>query len=119
VLKITAWPCPPEHLGALVRLINAGQISGKIAKTVFDEMRVSGKAPEAIVAEKGLTQMSDEGALDVQIDQVLAANPEKVAEYRAGREKLLQFFVGQVMKATHGKANPQMLNGLLKKKLAR
>jgi aspartyl-tRNA(Asn)/glutamyl-tRNA(Gln) amidotransferase subunit B len=86
---------------------------------VFDEMRVSGKAPEAIVAEKGLTQMSDEGALDVQIDQVLAANPEKVAEYRAGREKLLQFFVGQVMKATQGKANPQMLNDLLKKKLAR
>ncbi|MBI3303838.1 MAG: hypothetical protein HYZ72_17370 [Deltaproteobacteria bacterium] len=117
-LKITAWPCPPEHLGALVRLIHEGKISGKIAKTVFDEMRKSGKAPDAIIAEQGLTQVSDEGALAAQIDQVLAANPDKVAEYRAGRDKLLQFFVGQVMKATQGKANPQMLNDLLKKKLA-
>jgi aspartyl-tRNA(Asn)/glutamyl-tRNA(Gln) amidotransferase subunit B len=117
-LRITTWPCPPEHLGALVRLINEGKISGKIAKTVFEEMRESGKAPEMIIAEKGLSQVSDEGTLAAQIDQVLSANPEKVADYRAGREKLLQFFVGQVMKATQGKANPQMLNELLKKKLA-
>jgi aspartyl-tRNA(Asn)/glutamyl-tRNA(Gln) amidotransferase subunit B len=117
-LKVTKWPCPPEHLGALVRLIGEGKISGKIAKTVFDEMRRSGKTPEIIVAEQGLTQVRDEGALAAQIDQVLAANPEKVAEYRAGRDKLLQFFVGQAMKATQGKANPQMLNELLKKKLS-
>jgi len=117
-LKITQWPCPPEHLGALVRLINEGKISGKIAKTVFDEMRRGGKTPEAIVAEQGLTQVRDEGTLGAQIDQVLAANPEKVAEYRAGRDKLRQFFVGQVMRATQGKANPQMLNDLLKKKLS-
>ncbi|MBI3800899.1 MAG: Asp-tRNA(Asn)/Glu-tRNA(Gln) amidotransferase subunit GatB [Deltaproteobacteria bacterium] len=117
-LKITKWPCPPEQLGALVRLIDEGKISGKIAKTVFDEMHHSGKAPETIVTEQGLTQVRDEGALAVQIDQVLAANPEKVVEYRAGRDKLLQFFVGQVMKATQGKANPQMLNELLRKKLS-
>lgn len=117
-LTITAWPCPPEHLGALVRLIHDGNISGKMAKTVFDEMRASQKSPEAIVAEQGLTQVSDESALAAQIDHVIAANPEKTAEYRAGRDKLLQFFVGQVMRATQGKANPQLLNELLKKKLA-
>jgi aspartyl-tRNA(Asn)/glutamyl-tRNA(Gln) amidotransferase subunit B len=117
-LRITKWPCPPEHLGALVRLINEGKISGKIAKTVFDEMRRSGKTPEAIVNEQGLTQVRDKGALGAHIDQVLAANPDKVADYCAGRDKLLQFFVGQVMKATQGKANPQMLNELLKKKLS-
>lgn len=116
-LRINAWPCPPAHLGALVHLINTGTISGKIAKTVFDEMRQSGKAPEDIIAERGLTQVSDEGALAAQIDQVLAANPDKVAEYRAGRDRLLPFFVGQVMKALQGKANPQLLNDLLKKKL--
>jgi aspartyl-tRNA(Asn)/glutamyl-tRNA(Gln) amidotransferase subunit B len=117
-LTITSWPCPPEHLGALVRLIHDGKISGKIAKTVFDEMRASQKSPDEIVAEQGLTQVSDENALAAQIDQVIAANPEKTAEYRAGRDKLLQFFVGQVMRATQGKANPQLLNELLKKKLA-
>lgn len=117
-LTITAWPCPPEHLGALVCLIHDGTISGKMAKTVFDEMRASQKSPEAIVAEQGLTQVSDESALAAQIDHVIAANPEKTAEYRAGRDKLLQFFVGQVMRATQGKANPQLLNELLKKKLA-
>jgi aspartyl-tRNA(Asn)/glutamyl-tRNA(Gln) amidotransferase subunit B len=117
-LTITAWPCPPAHLGALVRLIGAGTISGKIAKTIFTEMCQSGRSPDAIVAERGLTQVSDESALAAHIDQVLAANPDKVAEYRAGREKLLQFFVGQTMRATQGKANPQLLTALLKQKLA-
>ncbi|HJY79493.1 MAG TPA: Asp-tRNA(Asn)/Glu-tRNA(Gln) amidotransferase subunit GatB [Candidatus Binatia bacterium] len=117
-LKITNWPCPAEHLGALVRLIDEGTISGKIAKTVFDEMRRRGKTPEDIIVEQGLTQVRDESVLAVQIDQMLAVHPDKVAEYRAGRDKLLQFFVGQVMKATQGKANPQMLNELLKKKLS-
>ena len=117
-LKITAWPCPPEHLGTLVRLIGEGTISGKIAKTVFDAMRTSGKAPDTLIAEQGLSQVSDAGALAAQIAQVLAAHPDKVAEYRAGRERLLPFFVGQVMKATQSKANPQLLNELLKKKLA-
>ena len=117
-LRITTWPCPPEHLGTLVRLIGGGTISGKIAKTVFDAMRTSGKAPDTLIAEQGLSQVSDAGALEAQIAQVLAAHPDKVAEYRAGRERLLPFFVGQVMKATQGKANPQLLNELLKKKLA-
>jgi aspartyl-tRNA(Asn)/glutamyl-tRNA(Gln) amidotransferase subunit B len=116
-LTITTWPCPPAHLGALVQLIREGKISGKMAKSVFDEMCASGKAPDIIVAEQGLTQVSDEGALALQSDQIMAANPEKVAEYRAGRDKLLQFFVGQVMRMTQGKANPQLLNELLKQKL--
>jgi aspartyl-tRNA(Asn)/glutamyl-tRNA(Gln) amidotransferase subunit B len=117
-LTITTWPCPPEHLGGLVRLIQDGKISGTIAKAVFAEMRASGKAPDVIIAEQGLTQVSDEDALAAQIDQVMAAHPDKVADYRAGREKLLQFFVGQVMRATRGKAHPQVLNDLVKKKLA-
>ena len=117
-LKITTWPCPPTHLGALVRLIHKGKISGKIAKTVFDEMHESGQPPEAIIAARGLTQVSDENTLATQIDKVLAANPDKVVDYRNGQERLLQFFVGQVMRATQGKANPQVLNELLKKKLA-
>jgi len=99
-------------------LIHEGHISGQIAKTVFEEMHASGKAPVVIVAEKDLTQVSDTSALAAAIDQVIAANPEKVADYRAGRDKLLQFFVGQVMRATQGKANPQVLNDLLKQKLA-
>jgi aspartyl-tRNA(Asn)/glutamyl-tRNA(Gln) amidotransferase subunit B len=117
-LTITAWPCPPEHLAALVRAIHEGHISGKIAKTVFDMMCVSGQSPATIIAEQGLAQVSNENELVVQIAHVVAANPEKVAEYRAGREKLLQFFVGQVMRATQGKANPQLLMDLLKQKLA-
>ena len=117
-LTIETWPCPATHLGELVRLIDEGTISGKIAKTVFEEMCQSGQSPQSIVSTRGLTQVSDEAALTAQIDQVIAANPAKVAEYRAGRDKLLQFFVGQVMRATQGKANPQLLNDLLKQKLA-
>ncbi|MEW6297985.1 MAG: Asp-tRNA(Asn)/Glu-tRNA(Gln) amidotransferase subunit GatB [Thermodesulfobacteriota bacterium] len=117
-LRIAAWPCPPEHLGALVRLIHTGAISGKMAKAVFEEMRKSGRDPAVIVQAHGLTQVSDDGTLLAQIDQVIAANPDKVAAYRAGREKLLAFFVGQVMKATQGKANPQKLHALLQQRLA-
>ena len=116
-LHITRWPCPPEHLAQLVSLIHDGKISGKIAKTVFDDMHKSGQPPEAIVEAKGLWQVSDTDTLDAQIDQVMADNPDKVAAYRGGREKLLGFFVGQVMRAMGGKANPQLLNQLLKKKL--
>ncbi|MCS6927832.1 MAG: Asp-tRNA(Asn)/Glu-tRNA(Gln) amidotransferase subunit GatB, partial [Candidatus Binatia bacterium] len=117
-VRITTWPCPPEHLATLVRLIHSGTISGKIAKRVFEEMRKSGTDPVAIVHAQGLTQVSDEDVLRAQIDQVIAANPEQVAAYRAGREKLLAFFVGQVMKATQGKANPQKLHALLQQRLA-
>ena len=117
-LHISAWPCPPEHVGDLVRLVHEGTISGSIAKTVFEKMRTTGKAPSAIVADQGLTQVSDTDALSTHIAQVLAANPDKVSAYRSGKEGLLGFFVGQVMKATQGKANPQLLNQLVKKKLA-
>jgi aspartyl-tRNA(Asn)/glutamyl-tRNA(Gln) amidotransferase subunit B len=117
-LKITNWPCPPEHLGQLVGLIQDGKISRNIAKTVFQDMRHSGQTPQEIVSTKGLAQVSDSGELEAQIDQVMATNPDKVEAYRGGKEKLISFFVGNIMKATQGKANPQLLNEMLKKKLA-
>ena len=116
-LTIHDWPVPPERLAAMVELIDAGEISGKIAKAVFDEMVNSGKSPVQIVAEQGLTQISDDSAILAAIDAVIGANAAKVAEYRGGKEKLFGFFVGQVMKATQGKANPQKLNDLLKDRL--
>ena len=116
-LRIEKWPVAPEHLAALVALIDAGTISGKIAKTVFDEMVTSGSPPDVIVAERGLVQVTDAASIGAAVDQVLAANPDKVAEYRAGKEKLFGFFVGQVMRATEGKANPKQVNELLRQKL--
>ncbi len=115
--RITAWPCPPEHIADLVRLVHEGTISGSIAKTVFEEMRKTGETPAVIVTEQGLTQVSDTDALSAHIAQVLAANPEKVTAYRNGKEGLLGFFVGQVMKATQGKSNPKLLNQLVKERL--
>ncbi|HUI27253.1 MAG TPA: Asp-tRNA(Asn)/Glu-tRNA(Gln) amidotransferase subunit GatB [Candidatus Kryptonia bacterium] len=117
-LVIRDWPVTPERLGAMVALIDNGQISGKIAKTVFEEMVKTGAAPDRIVAEQGLTQVTDDGPILAAVDAVLAANAAKVAEYRSGKDKLFGFFVGQVMKATQGKANPQKVNDLLKAKLA-
>ena len=116
-LVIRAWPIRPEHVAHLVKLIDDGQISGKIAKTVFEEMLESGADPIKIVADKGLVQMSDDTPILQAIDAVLSANADKVAEFRAGKDKLFGFFVGQVMKATQGKANPQKLNTLLKERL--
>lgn len=116
-LVICDWPVPPEHLAALVALIDSGQISGKIAKAVFEDMLATGADPARIVAERGWTQVSDEDAILAAIDAVLNAHPERVAEYRRGKEKLFGFFVGQVMKATDGKVNPEKLNALLKQKL--
>jgi aspartyl-tRNA(Asn)/glutamyl-tRNA(Gln) amidotransferase subunit B len=104
-------------LGGLVDLIADGTISGRIAKEVFEIMFETGKGAAEIVAEKGLRQVSDQGAIAAAIDQVLAENAEKVAEYRGGKDKLFGFFVGQVMKATGGKANPGLVNEVLKKKL--
>jgi aspartyl-tRNA(Asn)/glutamyl-tRNA(Gln) amidotransferase subunit B len=117
-LVITDWPVAPARLGALLALVDDGTISGKIAKTVFEEMVASGAAPDAIVAARGLTQVSDEGAILAAVERVLAAHADKVAEYRAGKEKLLGFFVGQVMKATGGKANPALVNRLLGERLS-
>ena len=110
-------PVTPAHLADLLRLIDAGTISGKIAKTVFETMYRTGKQPGDIVAEQGLMQMSDSDALQEVIGQVLAGHPEQVAAYRAGKEKLFGFFVGQTMKATQGKANPALVNTLLKQLL--
>jgi aspartyl-tRNA(Asn)/glutamyl-tRNA(Gln) amidotransferase subunit B len=107
-----------EQLGALIDLIADGTISGRLAKEVFAEMAASGTDPAAIVEAKGLRQVTDATAIAAAIDSVLAANADKVGEYRAGRDKLFGFFVGQVMRATQGKANPALVNELLKKKLA-
>jgi len=110
-------PVSPERLTALLQLIEKGTISGKIAKTVFDEMWSSGKTPEAIVEEKGLVQVSDTGAIETIIDEIMTANMGQVEEFRGGKEKVFGFFVGQVMRASKGKANPAVVNELLMKKL--
>jgi len=117
-LVIREWPLPAERLASMIKLIDDDTISGKIAKTVFEQMVATGQTPEAIVAEQGLSQVSDSGAIDAAIAAVLDANPDKVAEYRSGKDKLFGFFVGQVMKATQGKANPGKVNALLKERLA-
>jgi aspartyl-tRNA(Asn)/glutamyl-tRNA(Gln) amidotransferase subunit B len=111
-------PVSAEQLGALIDLIADGTISSRLAKEVFAEMVATGADPAAVVEAKGLRQVTDAGAIAAAIDAVLAANWDKVAEYRAGRDKLFGFFVGQVMRATQGKANPALVNELLKKKLA-
>ncbi|HEV2264310.1 MAG TPA: Asp-tRNA(Asn)/Glu-tRNA(Gln) amidotransferase subunit GatB [Stellaceae bacterium] len=115
---IAESPVSADGLGALIDLIADGTLSGRLAKDVFAEMIATGKAARAIVSEKGLKQVTDTGAIETAIDAVLAKEPDKVADYRAGKEKLLAYFVGQVMKATQGKANPALVNELLKKKLA-
>jgi aspartyl-tRNA(Asn)/glutamyl-tRNA(Gln) amidotransferase subunit B len=116
-LRISAWPVPPQHIGELVRLIDQGKISGKIAKTIFEEMLRTGTAPEIIMREKGLEQVSDSSSIEKAVDDVLAANSQQVADYRSGKDKVFGFLVGQVMKATQGKASPQMVNEVLRKKL--
>jgi aspartyl-tRNA(Asn)/glutamyl-tRNA(Gln) amidotransferase subunit B len=103
----------PFHLVEMLQLIDKGTISGKIAKTVFEEMFASGKRAEQIVEEKGLLQISDEDELAAMIDELIAAHPEVVEDYHKGKKKALGFFVGQVMKQTRGKANPQIVNKLL------
>lgn len=112
-LEIDEIPMKPEHLARMVGMIGDGTISGKIAKTVFAEMLVSGKDPESIVKEKGLIQISDEGAIRPIIEKVISLNPQSVADYKAGKERAIGFLVGQVMKETKGKANPQLVNQLL------
>jgi len=116
-IELAQSPVKPKQLGGLVDLISDGSISGKIAKEVFSEMFETGKDAKVIVEERGLKQVSDESAIISMIDEVLAANLDKVDEYRGGKEKLFGFFVGQVMKASKGQANPGMVNQLLKQKL--
>ncbi len=114
---ITESPISPEHLGELISLIEDKTISGKIAKDVFAAMLESGKAPKAIVKEKGLVQVTDTGAIEGFVDQAIAGNPAVVQEYKDGKTQALQFLVGQVMKFSRGKANPQMAVQMLKAKL--
>ncbi|MBI1922228.1 MAG: Asp-tRNA(Asn)/Glu-tRNA(Gln) amidotransferase subunit GatB [Geobacter sp.] len=114
---IAACPVTPQLLTALLALIEKGTISGKIAKTVFDEMWATGKEPAAIVEEKGLVQVSDTGEIEKIIDEIMAANMGQVEEFRGGKEKVFGFFVGQVMRASKGKANPAVVNEMLLKKL--
>jgi aspartyl-tRNA(Asn)/glutamyl-tRNA(Gln) amidotransferase subunit B len=110
-------PVNPQQAAELLGLVADGTISGSIAKQVFEIMLETGQAASAIVAEKGLKQTNDTGAIEAEIAKIMAANEDKVAEYRSGKDKLFGFFVGQTMKAMQGKANPQIINDLLKKAL--
>lgn len=112
------WKMTPKGLGALARVIDEGLISAKIAGDIFGDLFTSGAMPDVYVRQKGLGQISDTGALEAAVDGVIAASPAEVEAYRGGKTKLLSFFVGQVMRATRGKANPALVNELLAKKLA-
>lgn len=117
-LEITSSPIAPRQLGQLIALIDKGTISGKIAKSVFIDMWKSGKDPETIVKEKGLVQVSDPAAVEKIVDEVLAANAQQVEDHKTGKKKnLFGFFVGAVMKASKGQANPELVNQILQKKL--
>ena len=116
-LEISQSPVSAKNLAILVNLIKNGTISGKIAKTVFELMLDGDKDPQIIVEQKGLKQQSDPKAIEALIDKIINDNREKAIEYKSGKEKLFGFFVGQAMKASGGKANPQLINEILKKKL--
>lgn len=116
-LDISQSPIAPENLGILVDLINKEVISGKIAKDVFEIMAETGENPEKIVEEKGLKQVTDTGAIEKIIDEIIAANPDNVAAYKNGKTNLAGWFVGQTMKLSQGKANPAIVNKLIKEKL--
>ena len=115
--EIEEGPVPAQNLAQMLKLIDEGLISGKIAKSVFEEMYRTGKKAEEVVKEKGWIQVTDTSAIEKTIEEILAKNPKEVEEYKKGKEKLFGFFVGQVMKATQGKASPQLVNELLKKML--
>jgi len=116
-LEISKSPISAKNLSKLINLIKNGTISGKIAKSVFEIMATEGKNPADIIEEKGLKQQSDPKELEKLIDKVVNDNPDKVKEYKSGKEKLFGFFVGQAMKASGGKGNPQLINDILKNKL--
>jgi aspartyl-tRNA(Asn)/glutamyl-tRNA(Gln) amidotransferase subunit B len=115
--ELSACKVAPESLAALLTLVTSGKVSANVGKDVFAEMCDTGKSPEEIIDEKGLTQISDESELEALIDTAISGNPSQVEQYRAGKEQVIGFFVGQVMKATQGRANPKLVNELLKKKL--
>jgi aspartyl-tRNA(Asn)/glutamyl-tRNA(Gln) amidotransferase subunit B len=116
-VEIGSGKLPAERLAGLLKRIADQTISGKIAKEVFEAMWASGASADAVIEEKGLRQITDTSSIEKAIDEVMAKNPGQLADFRAGKDKLFGFFVGQVMKATGGKANPAQLNELLKKKL--
>jgi len=116
-IDITEFSVKPTDLAEMFDLMKDGTISGKIAKSVFEEMVRTNKSASAIVVEKGLVQISDEGELEKVVDKILGENTEEVKKYLAGKEKLFGFFVGQVMKLTKGKANPKIVNEILKRRL--
>ncbi|HWN11549.1 MAG TPA: Asp-tRNA(Asn)/Glu-tRNA(Gln) amidotransferase subunit GatB [Pyrinomonadaceae bacterium] len=116
-LEASSSPISAADVGSFVKLIDEGKISGKQGKEVLVEMFQAGKSAEAIIEERGLVQLSDSTEIESLIDQVLAANPQQLDSYRAGKESLFGFFVGQVMKASQGKANPKIVNEVLKQKL--
>ena len=115
--EIDQCPVTPAHLAEMLKMIKDGTISGKIAKDVFGEMYQTGEKPSKIVQEKGWIQILDKGEIEGAIENAIQANPKLVEEYRKGKEKLFGFFVGEVMKETKGKANPKLVNELLKEKL--
>ncbi len=118
-LEISKSPISSKNLSKLINLIKNGTISGKIAKTVFELMIESDKDADAIVNEKGLKQESDPKQLEKLIDNIIKNNQDKVNEYKSGKDKLFGFFVGQVMKVSEGKANPKLVNEILKDKLSK
>jgi Asp-tRNA(Asn)/Glu-tRNA(Gln) amidotransferase B subunit len=115
--EIKSFNVTPKMLCELLNLIEDGTISGKIAKEVFGDMVINGKAANEIINEKGIKQISDLGEIEDIINDVIEKNPDQASRYKAGEEKLIGFFVGQVMKATQGKANPKIVNETLKRKL--
>ena len=117
-IDIDESPIRPVHMSKMIKMIDEGVISGKIAKTVFEEMYKTGTEPETIVKEKGLVQVTDEGEIERYVSQVIYENPKEVEAYRGGKDKLIGFFVGQVMKLSGGKANPAKVNEILVKKLS-
>lgn len=116
--EIDSSPVPPEHLGELVAMINKGDLSGKLAKEILPKMFESGESPSAIAEREGLKQISDTGATEKIVDEVLVANPKQVEQYKSGKTAVLGFLVGQVMKASRGQANPATVNQVLKAKLS-
>jgi aspartyl-tRNA(Asn)/glutamyl-tRNA(Gln) amidotransferase subunit B len=114
---IAESPVTPQNLARLLALIEEGVISGKIAKTVFNDMARTGQTAQQIVEEKGLVQITDTDAIDDVVAQIISDNPKEVEAYQNGKTKLLGFFVGQVMRETKGKANPKLVNEILRKKL--
>jgi len=116
-ISINESPISAKNLSSLIKMITSGKISGKIAKDVFERMQSGDKDPKQIVEKEGLLQQSDPKQLEKIIINVISKNQDKVAQYKAGKEKLFGYFVGEVMKASKGKANPQLVNEILKKKL--